>query len=134
MRPLALTRRSTSIAVPGGASPARIGGGLAGRPPLASRCTTVVSVHSVTAVPARPGPARSGPSQNCWLATPRLPEAGTTRVTSTAPLAGSPPLGDTTNAAGNSCWAAGDGTGTGRDAGTGDVSADGSRNGNRSST
>src|SRR5689334_17403475 len=65
------------------------------RTPLTSRCTTVASAQNVTAVPAR-----SGPSQNCWPQTHRFPDAGTTRVNSTARLTGSTPLRDSTGGAG----------------------------------
>src|SRR4051794_19641849 len=47
--------------------------------PARLTCAVVVSIHRVTGCPAR-----CGPSQNCCPATCRLPEAGTTRSTSTA--------------------------------------------------
>jgi len=94
------------------------------RTPWTSRCTTVVSAHSVTAVPAR-----SGPSQNCCPPTVRLPEPGTVRSTSTARWTGSPPLGDSTGGAGR---AGSDDAATGG-AGAATDTVVGSRSGSRSS-
>jgi hypothetical protein len=65
------------------------------RTPLTSRCTTVVSAHSVIDCP---GPIRAEP--NCCPQAVRFPEPGTVRAISTARVTGSPPLANTTTAAG----------------------------------
>src|SRR3954467_2650134 len=131
-KPEALTSRSTSIAPPNWTGPGWIGGGTGGaggdggRPgrvavlgqqllqlrdgetgrdslephPVVMRCTTVVSAQSLTGLPAR-----SGRSQNCCPHAVRFPDAGTTRVSSTARLTASTPLADSTSGASRLCCA-----------------------------